>query len=257
MGETVYYREKSASSSKVKVTLSLPKNSPSPRIVRVEEREDVVPVPSENLLCSTQAKRVETFLDSTQIPKTIMEEQEQGQIMSKEYIDNDDLFEDEELLSMERTISDPIPPPSSMDIVSDRKSHGSGSSKGTKSPSSSQRRPAAERLDYPKFQVPKGVHRKPRSDHKLKKTRTLRDLTGMASKKWNPLLSTGSPKVKDSPRRRFGRSSINTGTETKRNSSTTSRSLFPHHEVLPSAISKKSSIPSGSVGLQKPPSKNR
>lgn len=237
VGETVYHRENSASGSKGMNSHMIPQ-SPLPIIADISgENGGALPVGSNNSSGFTRERRIEAPLDLTQVPETNIEEQIRRHIMSKEDIDNDDLFDELEQPSLERTISDPIISPSPLNIMSNKELQGSGSSKGTKSPSPSNRRPASERLEYPKFQVPKGVHRKIRSDHKTKKYKFSRELSGMASKKWNALLVTGSPKVKDSLFRRTGRQSSMNITETKRKPSSTSRSLFPRHEVLASAIS--------------------
>lgn len=173
--------------------------------------------------------------------------------MTMEEVENDDLFDEVEQLSLaqhslEHTISEQIQPRT----LSRKRLTKASSPSSSRSPPSSQRRPAMERIVYPKVPVSKASHRKKRSEHKnkfqrpTKQAKTPREFIGMGLKKRNVLQIQGSPRKRSGPG--FSKA--------KEKPPTTARLTFPRNEVLLSALSKKRFPLSGLVGSQNPPSKD-
>ncbi|EFH42780.1 predicted protein [Arabidopsis lyrata subsp. lyrata] len=164
--------------------------------------------------------------------------------MQQEELDNDDLLEDnlqeeDAQVSGEHTVSEQIQP------VSRRKQPLSPSSLSlnSKAAPSPTRRPAKERIEYPKASGSKASHRRRRAEAKSQTNKGPTELLGMASKKMN-ILNAGSPKKRAEAK-----------SQTARSRNGKPSSSLPRSGVFPSAINKKSKSRSGLVGSQNPPSK--
>lgn len=160
--------------------------------------------------------------------------------MDQEEVDNDDLLEEELQISVDRTLSDPIIPPSRRNRVA-----APTSPLPISSHSPSSRRPAKERIEYPSPPLPKSAHRKRKAELKKSASRGPRELRGISTRKRNAIHLQGSPSKRLA-------ASTTTGKQKKKLSS----SHLPHTGVFPSAVSKKPKSQSGLVGSQNPPSKH-
>lgn len=128
-GKKLLYREKPESNSKSKEERMEHQKEPHSGTARDVISGAAVTTSKENSLDSTQEKELEGTDFSTQVPETFVEDQGKDLIMSKEDIDNDDLMDDQEQPSLERTISDPSQPASPSEILSTKKTRDPGASK--------------------------------------------------------------------------------------------------------------------------------
>ncbi|KAG7559082.1 Reverse transcriptase domain [Arabidopsis thaliana x Arabidopsis arenosa] len=212
-------------------------------------KEDIAPLTEEEELQLKEWEEFEAKQNNTDLMET--DEKSPGKedndedklIMQQEDLDNDDLLEDnlqedDGQVSGEHTVSEQIQPvsrikqplsPSSLSL----------NSKVAPSPT---RRPAKERIEYPKVSGSKASHRRRRTEAKSQTNKGATELPGMASKKRN-LLNAGSPKKR-----------VEAKSQTARSRNGKPSSAFPRSGVFPSAINRKSKSRSGLVGSQNPPS---
>ncbi|KAG7535395.1 Endonuclease/exonuclease/phosphatase superfamily [Arabidopsis thaliana x Arabidopsis arenosa] len=215
---------------------------------REHSQEDLAPLTEEEELQlkeweEFEAKQINTDLMETAEKSPEKEDNDENKlIMQQEELDNDDLLEDnlqEEVaqVSGEHTVSEQIQP------VSRRKQPLSPSSLSlnSKAAPSPTRRPAKERIEYPKVSGSKASHRRRRAEAKSQTNKGAAELPGMASRKRN-MLNAGSPKKR-----------VEAKSQTARSRNGKPSSALPRSGVFPSAINKKSKSRSGLVGSQNPP----